>query len=114
MLAEHQLVVGETVLGEVERVLRAKFKMPQAVARETIAFLRSQAAVVSGAPELGVRLRDRDDEPVVAEAAEGLAAVLVTGDRDLLDAAGKLPIRIISPRNLWEELRHPEEGPVAP
>ena len=44
---------------------------------------------------------------VLAEAIEGLADVVVTGDRDFLDIAGDLPIDVLSPRGFWEKLRNP-------
>ena len=49
VLAEHQLVLGELVLSELNRILVKKFRVPTQVAQETDAFLRSQAAVVSQA-----------------------------------------------------------------
>ena len=105
VLSDHQLVIGETVLGELERILRDKFKAPSATVSDTISFLRSQAVVVGTAPDLDFRLRDRDDEPVLAEALHGLAEVLVSGDQDLTSAADRSPIPILTPRELWELLR---------
>jgi predicted nucleic acid-binding protein len=84
-LAEHQLVVGETVLAELRRVLRQKLRVPPDTVDETDAFLRRQAVVV--------------------EAVAGGANVLVTGDQDLLEAANKAPLPILTPRGFWERLR---------
>jgi predicted nucleic acid-binding protein len=42
-----------------------------------------------------------------ATAVAGAAAVLVTGDEDLLAVAAEAPIRILAPRSFWELLRHP-------
>ena len=61
--------------------------------------------VTSGASTLELALRDKDDEAVVEEAVEGLASVLVTGDRDLLDAADRIPVEVLSPRGFWEKLQ---------
>ena len=104
VLAEHQLVLGEKVLAELKRVLRKKMGMPAEEVTEAEAFLRQEAAVVSKGSELLAEVRDPDDAEVLAQAIEGLADVLVTGDRDLLDVTDALPVQILSPRGFWEKL----------
>ena len=109
ILSDHQLVLGETVLTELDRVLRTKLKVPDDAIQETKAFLRTQAVVVSSAPPLDLPIRDEDDVPVLSEAVHGLAEVLVTGDQDLLSVAHAAPIPILAPRGLWELLRTESE-----
>lgn len=104
-LADHQLVLGEAVLGEFTRILRTKLSVPADLAEETTSFLRTQAVLVSSAPPLELSIRDHDDLLVLSEAVHGLADVLVTGDQDLLSIAPQAPIRILKPRGLWELLR---------
>jgi len=104
VLAEHQLVLGEAVLAELRRVLDKKMRMPRDVSHEAVALLRREAVVVSSADALALQLRDPDDVAVLSEAVEGLADVLVTGDRDLLDVADTLPLPVVSPRGFWEKL----------
>ena len=108
ILAEHQLVLGETVLGELRRVLVEKFLVPQDLALETEQFLRREAVIVTTAPALGIQVRDKDDVAVLEEAVAGEAAVLVTGDADLLDAARLAPLNILTPRSFWDNLRSGE------
>ena len=105
VLAEHQLVIGETILSELARILRTKMKVPNAAVSEIEALLRREAVVLSRSADPGIELRDQDDVAVLGEAIEGLASVLVTGDRDLLDAAKDLPIETLSPRGFWEKLQ---------
>ena len=105
VVAEHQLVLGETVLAELTRVLSEKMRVPAATIEETESFLRREAAGVSHASKRDVELRDADDILVLAEALEGSADVLVTGDRDFLDTAHSLPIDILSPRGFWERIQ---------
>jgi uncharacterized protein len=107
VLAEHQLVIGETVLSELTRILKTKMKVPAASVSEIEALLRREAVVVSHAADPGIKLRDPDDVAVLGEAIEGLAAVLVTGDRDLLDVADDIPVETLSPRGFWEKLQRP-------
>jgi putative PIN family toxin of toxin-antitoxin system len=99
------LMVGATVLTELRRVLRDKMKVPSGVVQDIDAFLRREAQVVDHAPLLSMKLRDKSDIPVLAEAVAGAVDVLVTGDHDLLDIAAGAPIRIASPREFWEQLR---------
>jgi len=104
-LAEHQIVLGEKVLGELSRVLEQKMGMPSEVVLETQVFLRQEAAVISQQADVEVLIRDPDDVEVLAQAVSGLSDVLVTGDRDLLDVAGELPIEVLTPRDFWEKLQ---------
>lgn len=105
VLAEHVLVVGETVLSELGTVLGRKLGVPPGIVREVVAFLGREGEVVAEAPGLQIRIRDPADVAILAEAAGGRADVLVTGDRDLLAVAKKAPFRIVDPRGLWEQLR---------
>ncbi|MGA7304567.1 MAG: putative toxin-antitoxin system toxin component, PIN family [Rhodothermales bacterium] len=106
VLAEHELVVGEAVLKELARVLRQKMKIPMVTVEEATSFLREEGIVVSAESIPGLSaIRDPDDRQVVAEAMAGTADLLVSGDRDLLDVAGELPVEVVSPRGFWEELQ---------
>jgi uncharacterized protein len=105
VLAEHQLMLGETVMNELSRVLDRKMRMPKVTVEEAMAFLRREAVVASSGAEIKFSVRDPDDEAVLAEAIEGLAEVLVTGDRDLLEVLEDPPTEILSPRGLWEKLQ---------
>ena len=105
ILANHDLVVGETVLTELQRVLRKKLQASADTVEEMDGFLRREAIVVGDAPALDVVIRDPADAAVLAEAVAAEVDVLVTGDRDLLDIAATAPVRILSPRGFWEELR---------
>lgn len=105
VLAEHQLIVGETVLSEVRRVLRQKMRVPAEVVGEFEALLRAEAVVVAKAKTVLIAVRDKSDMPVLAEAISGKAEVLVIGDKDLLEVVGKMPLDVLTPRGLWERLR---------
>ncbi len=104
ILAEHELVLGETVFEEVRRVLRRKLRVPADAIAEAEAHLRGQATVVQARHEHRIKGLDQADSAVVAEAVAGEADVLVSGDQDLLRLT-EPPVRIVSPRGLWEALR---------
>ena len=110
ILADHELVVGATVLQELRRVLARKFHLPRATIDELEAFLGAQAHVVMEAPSIAVRIRDPKDRPILAAAVAGAADVLVTGDEDLQQLGRTAPLRILSPREFWELLRSESKG----
>lgn len=105
VVAEHDLMLGETVLGELRRVLGGKMGVPCATIDSAERCLREQGAVVGPGRPLGIALCDPDDVPVLEQTVTGEADVLVTGDRDLLDVAGRVPVAITTPRGFWESLR---------
>ena len=105
VLAEHDLVIGETVLGELRQVLGRRLGVPKATIAELGEFLGQRASVVSTPEQVPRRGLEAADAAVLAEAAAG-AEVLVTGDRQLLDLA-RPPLPILSPRELWDRLRGP-------
>ena len=105
VMANHVLVISETVLDELSRVLRGKLEVPRATIEAAEVFLRRQGIVIGQAPPLGIAVRDCDDVAVLEEAVAGQANVLVTGDRDLLEGAREAPVDIVTPRGFWESLR---------
>lgn len=105
VLAEHELIIGETVIAELKRVLRQKMRVPTEAVEEFEALLRQEGSVVGKTKALPIAIRDKADVPVLSEAAAGNAEVLVTGDRDLLEIAAALPLQVLTPRGLWEQLR---------
>ncbi len=109
ILAEHELLVGEVVLDELRRVFKTKFRLPAALIDDIEELLRDQEIVPKPARPGSAKLRDPNDRWIVASAVAARADVLVTGDRDLLDVAGDLPLPVIDPRGFWNLLR--KSGP---
>jgi putative PIN family toxin of toxin-antitoxin system len=103
--AEHQVIIGPTVLAELQQVLLRKLRLPTAIVDEVDAFLRLHAVVVSTAAELAIQGIDHNDCAVLAEAIGGNTDVLVTGDQDLIRLGDQSRTRILSPRGFWELLR---------
>ena len=108
VLAEHELIIGDVILTELRRVLTAKFKVP----RDRVAAIEAIFAPFPLVPKptapSELRVRDPSDRWILPLAVAGQAAVLVTGDEDLLVVAAEAPIRILTPRAFWELLRRPE------
>lgn len=104
VLAEHVLITGEVVLTELREVLSRRIKLPVATIGDILALLRDQEVVPKPRKPSDVPVRDPDDRWILASATAGRADVLVTGDRDLLDAADKAPLPILDPRGFWNLL----------
>jgi putative PIN family toxin of toxin-antitoxin system len=107
VLAEHELMVGETVLEELDRVLRKKLGVPQAIADQVQNFLLREGNLVDPVPEspVGLETDDPDDLPILAEALASGASYLITGYKALRRARHDGPIEIVGPRGFWEALR---------
>ena len=103
--AEHDLLVGEVVLVELDRVLRRRIRLPGSTIADIDTFLRDFEVIEKPSSPASTRLPDPDDAWILASAVAGHADVLVTGDRDLLDAADRCPLRVTDPRGFWDELR---------
>ncbi len=105
VLAEHDLLVPEVVLAELQRVLATKFKLPRARLVELDAFFREREVVPKPPHLLDIPVRDRADAWVLASAVAGQADVLVTGDKDLLVLGPRAPLPILDPRGFWNLTR---------
>jgi len=106
VLAEHELLSSATVVEELTRTLVERIRVPEATVDEIAAFLRASAVfpdTAAGPPPVAVR--DPDDAVILSEALVLRADVLVTGDKDLLEA-GEVPgISILDPRGFWQLVR---------
>lgn len=93
------LITCPFVLREFERILAKKFGATKQE-RDAALALIAEAAVESVQPsEIPTgACRDKDDDHVLACAAEGAADRLVTGDKDLLHLKTFRGIGIITPR----------------
>jgi len=105
VLSEHELVVGATVLVELQRVLVAKLQLRDIQAKKIVSFVRDQAEVITAEQPAALPSTDNDDQWVLAAAVAGKVDVLVTGDQDLLNVAGKVEVPIVTPRGFWEQLK---------
>lgn len=114
VLSEHELVVGETVIAELRKVLRQKLRIPGEAIDELETLLRQEGTVVAKAVALPLAIRDKSDLVVLSEAVAGNAEVLVTGDRDLLDIETALPLNILTPRAFWERVRNNAASSLSP
>ncbi|WP_340102744.1 putative toxin-antitoxin system toxin component, PIN family [Rhodohalobacter sp. 8-1] len=103
ILADHQLMTGEFVLQELQRVLTTKLKVPKRKVSDVFQFLRNHHVEPIPENPSKVKVRDEDDRWVLESALRAKADILVTGDKDLLTISKQVPqLRIVTPREFWE------------
>ena len=105
VLAEHELITSEFVLGELERVLAGRFGVPEKNVHSITALLSRFHVEMRSEDLPDLLIRDPDDLHVLAAALASNADVLVTGDRDLLDVEDQVGITITDPRGFWNMLK---------
>jgi putative PIN family toxin of toxin-antitoxin system len=108
VIAEHELLTGEVVLDEFERILRKKMKVPAILVAAHLRTLRYGPVAPNPRNLTDYEIRDADDKLVLASAINIGADGLVTGDKDLLSVREQVKeLAIMEPRALWELLRPP-------
>ena len=105
VLAEHSLLVSETILDELERTLTRKLRTPARQGREAVTFIREHGEVAAPVRPAPWPVNDPDDRWIVAAALDGAADVLVTGDKELLRAGSEATFQVVTPRGFWESIR---------
>lgn len=106
VLARHALLLSGTVIEELTRTLIEKIRVPEPAVREIATFLRVSASLSDMPPRpVPVVIRDPDDAVILGEALAMGAEVLVTGDKDLLEAGEVPDIEILDPRAFWQLVR---------
>lgn len=107
ILAEHQLLIGEVVIGELKRILKTKMKVPESEIARFEVYLRKFEGIEL--PDLisEFKISDQDDAIVLQSAMNCNADYLITGDQDLLVLTDQFEMpRIVTARQFWE-ITHP-------
>jgi putative PIN family toxin of toxin-antitoxin system len=97
------LVATDAVSEEVIRVLADKFDADAAQLARARQLLAQASEPEEDIAVKFPKLRDVADEAILRSALRSGARVFVTGDRDFLDVRGKLPLRVLSPREFIEQ-----------
>jgi putative PIN family toxin of toxin-antitoxin system len=98
LAGEFELIVSPLLLAELERVLAYPKIADRIAAADADAFVQllADAAVVAPDPAATpARSADADDDYLLA-LAESMGAVVVTGDRHLLELAGRIPVDTVA------------------
>lgn len=101
VLDNHEFAVDDNLLGEVERVLRDKLRVPPDRVAAFTRLLHNHATMVEAQPLAEPACRDPDDDRILALCRAYLAVALITGDKDLLVLDPWEGLRIVTPSDFW-------------
>ena len=104
VLLSHHLVVSEPMLVELDRVLSTKFGAGRETADGVLRLLHQDTTMATGGTVPDVPLEDEDHLVILATAIQGEAEVFVTGDKAVQSLRQVCGMKILSPRQFWEEL----------
>ena len=101
---DFQLVIGEIVLSEFEKIMLDKIKMPTEKVDFLVTFLKRFEFFPAPQTSIPYELDDSDDQWVLANAIDAKADVLITGDKHFLKERDQVKeLEILSPREFWEK-----------
>ena len=107
----HHLVVSQPMLDELSRVLTTKFGVSREIVEGVLRLLHQDATMAAIGTPPDVPLGDEDDLVILATAIQGEAEAFVTGDKAVQALRQVGEMKILSPRQFWEELvGQPEDG----
>jgi uncharacterized protein len=104
-LEQHELIICESLLREIDEKLRLKIKVPAPVVAEYLQLLRSNAEILTPLAVDPESCRDPDDLVILGLVSPGNVEAIVTGDQDLLVLGSYKGVPIITPREFWEQER---------
>ena len=105
---EVEVAISDPIIGEIERVLRVKFKWQAAEIADTLKLISSFTQRVEPKQTLDVVKSDPDDNRIVECALESGSEVIVTNDKDLLRMKEYQGIRMVKVLDFLRE--GPERG----
>ena len=109
VLACPELIISEQVLRELRHVLESKFGVREELIEDFLGLLQQGAILGVPGPTPEVKLRDKDEQFILAAAIAVGAEGFVTGDKELLGLGHVGSLKILSPRQFWEGLKVREQ-----
>ncbi len=111
VLRDHDLVVSQLVLAEFERVLRDKLCAPEPDLKLAMTVFDSVEVMAEPSTRRMDPALENADAAILAAAIGGGVDIFVTGDREVLAAAGRVPVLVVSPRRFMERLNQSASDP---
>ena len=108
---QHEIMISQEILREVEVALQKKLKVPLNVVKDTTDYLMNHASVQRPKRLAKQTSRDPSDDHVLALPQLSQADYIITGDEDLLVLKTYENTPIVSPRQFWEILKSKERQP---
>lgn len=97
LIADHDVILSDVILGEVAETLLTKFSYDSALVSNVIVELVKVVEIVEPVTFEEQICRDPDDDAILGTAVAGNADCIVTGDSDLLVLERFRDVDIISP-----------------
>ena len=97
LIADHDVILSDVILGEVAETLLTKFSYDSALVSNVIVELMKVVEIVEPVTFEEQICRDPDDDAILGTAVAGNADCIVTGDSDLLVLDRFRDVDIISP-----------------
>lgn len=111
VLRDHDLVVSQLVLMEFERVLRDKLCASEPDLKLAMTVFDSVEVLADPSTLRMDPALASSDAAILAAAIGGGVDIFVTGDREVLTAAGRVPLLVVSPRRFMELLNQAASDP---
>jgi len=97
-------IATDRVTVSAKRVLKDKFGLPRQLVDDFARFVRRDSIHCEAGGPIGIKLKDKDDLGILSAAVGGGVDVLVTGDKELQTVGTVVGLKILSPRQFWQEL----------
>ncbi|MDH5717573.1 MAG: putative toxin-antitoxin system toxin component, PIN family [Spirochaetia bacterium] len=104
-LDRFHIVINEFILDEVRKALINKIKMPINQVNIIIDFLKDFCDIITHDKPAVRVCRDLDDDNILSLAKASKSSMIITGDKDLLILKKYKNIKILTPRDFWDEVR---------
>lgn len=110
VIAFHELVVSDHLIEETRRILKDKFGAPPELVADVVWLLGQDTITANVLPLADLPLKDPADRAIVSSAINGLAEVLITGDKEVLNLRRVGSLEILTPRQFWDKERGQQGG----
>ena len=106
VLSKHELAVSYRLLKELRRILTDKFRIDQELVEDTIAMFQIGSTLSNASDFQPIPISDQDDIKILSDAHDAETEIFVTGDKEILEINEWKRMKILNPRQFWEQLTH--------
>ena len=106
----HDIIVSEHLIEELRRILKEKFGASSKVIADVVWLLQQDTIQAHAFPIADLPLKDMADVAIVSSAINGGANILITGDKEILALKHVGSMKIMSPRQFWDNERGQQEN----
>lgn len=104
-LLNFSIILSDFILDEIKDVLSSKLKIPQEIIDEIIGYLKENSTLVVPETISFSACKDQKDLNILGTAISGKAKFIITSDKDLLEIKDFEGIKIVNPREFYENFK---------